>query len=112
MEVMEDTMEFLQLTAFSLMAMEAALLRLLEEIAGGTLTVASTNVLKEVSTLMKHALRCVLTMKTKLKDMTLHRPVPNKKEAIGTERIRWDAILQTADVEIGVCHSSKLLTTL
>jgi len=111
MEVMEDTMEFLQLTAFSLMAMEAALLRLLEEIAGGTLTVASTNVLKEVSTLMKHALRCVLTMKTKLKDMTLHRPVPKKKEAISTEGIRWHAILETATV-IDVCHSSKLLTTL
>ena len=57
-----------------------------------------------------------MKMKTKLKDMTLHRLVPKKQmakeETIGTEGgIMWDAI-QGLAVEIGVCHSSKLLTTL
>ena len=75
MEVMEDTMEFLQLTAFSLMAMEAALLRLLEEIAGGT--IASTIVLR-VETMKKHAKRCVMIMET-FNMAALHRPVPKKK---------------------------------
>jgi len=51
MEVMEDTMEFLQLTAFSLMAMEAALLRSLEVVARvSLLTIATPNVLTNLST--------------------------------------------------------------
>jgi len=113
--VMEEAMmNFLQLSALSLeaWAMEAALLRLLEEEVAkrGTLTIATPDVLEEVSTMKKHAKRCVLTMKTKLKDMTLHRPVPKKKEALGAERNSWDA--PDTVVEIGVCHSSKLLTTL
>jgi len=110
-------MQFLQLRPFSRMvAEEVALLRLLEEIAGGTLTIATRDVLKEVCSMKKHAMRGVTTMKTKLKDMTLHRLVPKKQmakeETIGTEGgIMWDAI-QGLAVEIGVCHSSKLLTTL
>ena len=68
-------MEFLQITAFSLMAMEAVLLRLLEVIAGGViLKVATKDVFTKVST-KKHAKRSVLTMET-FKDKTLHRPVP------------------------------------
>ena len=51
-------MNFLQLSALSLeaWAMGVALLRLLEEeIAGGTLTVASNNVLTDLSTMKKYA---------------------------------------------------------
>ena len=42
--------------------------------------------------------------------MVLLRSVPKKKEAIGAEGNSWDA--PEAVVEIGVCHSSKLQTTL
>ena len=57
-------MQFLQLRPFSRMvAEEVALLRLLEEIAGGTLTIATRDVLKEVCSMKKHAMRGVTTMK-------------------------------------------------
>jgi len=125
--VMEEAMmNFLQLSALSLeaWAMEAALLRLLEEEVAkrGTLTIATPDVLEEVSTMKKHAKRCVLTMKTKLKDMTLHSRLLEKISILVLSTIRRRSLWSSSsnnmifatprDVEIGVCHSSKLLTTL
>jgi len=115
-------MQFLQLRPFSRMvAEEVALLRLLEEIAGGTLTIATRDVLKEVCSMEKHALRSVMTMKTKLKDMTLHRCLLEKISILVMSIVRSLSSSSSnhmighatpMDVEIGVCHSSKLLTTL